>query len=226
MNNSHKLRHTVRWKEVMNQETSLQWAKFLFRVLLISIHEQFIWKDHTFWKSVFSLRKVGCIEMLPIASLPPITGLVSPGLWNVDSSELGSSLVKLDEFIMLPAEPVLWWVGLLVLGPAEEEGDVDTLLISSASIVIAKSTAASPEEYDKTVSLWTGVTAFCTDVRFQFWFLFYHLCWSILNPINYLKTLNQRSNVCMIFLQTNNLNMHISMILNNGLSLAQVAGTD
>ena len=51
---------------------------------------------------------------LPIASVPPMTGLVSPGLWNVDSSELGSSLVKLEELIILPADPLRLCVGLLV----------------------------------------------------------------------------------------------------------------
>ena len=62
----------------------------------------------------------------PIASVPPMTGLVSPGLWNVDSSELGSSLVKLEELIILPADPLRLCVGLLVEVLADGVAVVDT----------------------------------------------------------------------------------------------------
>ena len=58
--------------------------------------------------------------------MPPTTGLVSPGLWNVDSSELGSSLVKLDELIILPADPLRLCVGLLVEVLADGGVVVDT----------------------------------------------------------------------------------------------------
>ena len=55
-----------------------------------------------------------------------MTGLISPGLWNVDSSELGSSLVKLEELIILPADPLRLCVGLLVEVLAEGVVVVDT----------------------------------------------------------------------------------------------------
>ena len=55
-----------------------------------------------------------------------MTGLASPGLWNVDSSELGSSLVKLEELIILPADPLRLCVGLLAEVLADGVAVVDT----------------------------------------------------------------------------------------------------
>lgn len=82
-----------------------------------------------------------------MASLPPMTGRVSLPLWNVDSSEFGSSLVKLDEVIIPLPDPFLLCVGL----PDPEEGvpEVETLFISSESIVIANSTDARPTKHYK-----------------------------------------------------------------------------